>query len=79
MLMHIFPDIMVTPAGKAFVNTVPIAIFLRQEAPLRSAAGYPEHAFDEKTAIGFFSSVCSGMILQEGVDFLPLFVLKGYV
>ena len=56
MLMQIIPDVVVTPAGKALVNCVPLTVFFRQKPPLGPAAGDPQHSFDEKTA--FFIGSC---------------------
>ena len=77
--MHLLPDAVVAPASKPLVNAVPFAVFIRQQAPLRSTAGNPEHAFNEETAIGFFPDICSGVVFQKRIDLLPLFVLKGYI
>ena len=74
VLMHILPDFMLALAGKTLIDAVPVAIFFRQEAPLGAAAGDPEHAFDEKTANGFFPGIDQGMVLQEKEDFFPLVV-----
>ena len=80
MLMHIFPDFVIAPAaGKTLVNTIPFAVFIRQQAPLRSAASNPEHAFNEKAAVGFFPGICTGMFFQESIDLFPLVVSKGYL
>ena len=74
VLMHIFPDVMVAPAGKPLVYCVPVAIFFGQKAPLGSAAGDPEHAFHEKATISFLPSVNAGMILQEKIELFPLVI-----
>ena len=77
VLMHIFPDVMVAPAGKTLIDRVPVAIFFGQKAPLGPTAGGPEHAFPEKTAIFFLPDVHARMILQEKIDISPLVVLEG--
>ena len=79
VLMHIFPDVMVAPAGKTLIDRVPVAIFFGQKAPLGPTAGGPEHAFHEKTAIFFLPGVHAWMILLEKIDISPLVVLEGCV
>ena len=79
VLMHIFPDVMVAPAGKTLIDRVPVAIFFGQKAPLGPTAGGPEHAFHEKTAIFFLPGVHARMFLQEKIDISPLVVLEGCV
>src|SRR4051794_13580752 len=44
---HCFPDTIVAPARKTFVDAVPLPVFGGQQAPLRSAAAYPHHRFHE--------------------------------
>ena len=79
MLMYIFPDPVVAPAGKALVDAVPFTILFRQEAPLCSAARYPEYTFNEESAVGFFPSIGTGMTFQEGIELFPLVVSKGCI
>lgn len=79
MVMHIFPDLVVTPAGKALVDAVPGTIFLRQQAPLGAATRDPEHGFQEKPTVGFLACIDSGMALQEGVNLAPFTFSKGNV
>ena len=79
MLMYIFPDPVVAPAGKALVDTVPFTVLFRQEALLCSAARDPEYTFNEESAVGFFPRICMGMTLQEGIELFPLIVSKGCI
>lgn len=65
MLMHTLPDIFVTPAGKPFVYTVPVAVPFWQQSPLSTAAGEPQDRFDESTAMGFLTDVYAGAGAQE--------------
>ena len=74
MLMHLVPDVMVTPTGKSLVNCVPIAVIFRHKPPLGPAAGDPEHRCDKKTALFFFPGIHSGMIFQKEIDLFPLVV-----
>jgi len=59
MLMHVFPDPVIAPACKALVDTIPVAVLFWQQTPLGSAAGDPQHAFQEKTAVRLLTSIGS--------------------
>lgn len=74
MLMHPFPDSLVTPACEALIDAVPVAVVLWQKSPLGTAASHPEYGFDKPMALGFLTDVkvCTGM--QELKDFGPLVV-----
>jgi hypothetical protein len=74
MLVHAIPDALVTPARKALVDAIPVAIFLRQQAPLSTAAGHPEYAFDKATAISFLAYVNAWTGAQKFYYFRPLII-----
>jgi hypothetical protein len=57
LVVHSFPDALLTPAGKPPVDGVPAAIGFRQQAPLGAATGHPEDAFHEASAISFGPNV----------------------
>ena len=57
MLMHSFPDPFIAPAGKAFIDAVPVAVVFWQQPPLGAAACHPEDGFDEASAISFLPDV----------------------
>jgi hypothetical protein len=78
MLMHIFPDVVFAPASKTFVDAVPPAILLRQQAPLGTAARNPQHGFQEKATLGFLAGIGSGMSPQKGVYLSPYSFSKSY-
>jgi hypothetical protein len=69
MLMHSFPDALITPAGKPPVDAVPFAILFGQQSPLSAAAGHPEHPLNEAAAVGFWADVYLRTIPQEVEDF----------
>lgn len=50
MLMHPFPDALIAPAGKAFIDAIPVAIGFWQQPPLGAAPCHPEDGFDEALA-----------------------------
>jgi len=58
MLMHIFPYLVVAPAGKALVDAVPVAVFFGKQAPLGSAAQDPQDGFDEQSTFCFIANIC---------------------
>ena len=62
MLMHIFPNPMIAPARKALVDTIPVAVLFRKQAPLGSAAGDPQHSFQEKTAVSLLAGIGSRVV-----------------
>lgn len=72
MLMHIFPDPMVAPACNALVDAIPVTVLFRQQSPLCSTAGDPQHSFQEKTAVRFLASMGSWVALQVWIDIVPL-------
>ena len=75
VLMHAFPDAVVTPAGESPVNAIPVAVPFRQQAPLGAAASDPQHAFQKETAGGFLSRIDARTGAQEGENPCPLIIL----
>jgi hypothetical protein len=74
ILMHSFPNTLITPAGKAFIDTVPGAVILREQSPLGTAAGDPQDGFNEASAMDFLSDVHLWARAQEFEDLRPLIV-----
>jgi hypothetical protein len=72
MLMQQFPDTPVAPAGKPFVDAVPIPILGWEEPPLGAGAGHPEHGFDETATFLFPTNIQVGASLQELENLGPL-------
>src|SRR5690606_2999106 len=54
---HPFPYPGGTPAGKAFIHTIPVAIFSGQQAPLCATTPDPLHGFNETTALCLVSHI----------------------
>jgi hypothetical protein len=75
VLMHSFPDTLLTPAGKPLVDGVPVAVGFRQQAPLGAATGHPEDGFDEASALGFVANVNIWTGAQELEYFRPLVIV----
>ena len=68
VLMHLLPDLVVAPAGKALVNAVPLTIFSRQQAPLTATPCDPKYALDKPAALNGITNVSAGTITQKGDD-----------
>lgn len=66
--VHALPYPFVTPADKALIHAVPVAVFSRQQAPLGSAAGVPQHPFDKSPALSFLPDIQLRAGPQEGQD-----------
>ena len=62
---HRFPDSAFRPAVEAFVNAVPVAVFLGQESPLDTAAGHVENGVNEAFASCWFADVEIGSGSQK--------------
>ena len=67
----LLPDSFVAPAGETLVYAIPFAIRFRQEPPLGTAAGDPQHRFDEAARIEFIPGINAGARFQKGIDGLP--------
>jgi hypothetical protein len=67
--VHLLPDAFVTPASKAFIYAVPLAILGRQQAPLRSTPHDPQHTFDKTSAVCFLPDIHIGTRSQKAQDF----------
>jgi len=74
ILMHFVPDILISPAGKPFIDAIPVAILLWQQAPLGPAAADPEHAFDKTATLVFLTHINARTDPQKLKYFGPLFV-----
>jgi hypothetical protein len=65
MLMQEFPDTPVGPAGKPFVDAVPVPILGWKEPPLGAGAIDPQDGFYETSAFFFLTDVQFGATTQE--------------
>ena len=57
MLMHSFPYAIVTPAGKAFVDAIPVAVMLRKQSPWGATSCHPQYGFHKAPAFVFLPNV----------------------
>jgi hypothetical protein len=71
LLMHRCPNAALVPAGKAFVNTIPVAVFFGQQAPLRTAAGHLEDRFQELPRRRLIPDINLGTGFEKGIQFVP--------
>ena len=71
---QISQDTMVTPAGKAFVDTIPVAILVRQVSPLGAGSQDPQARFQEAAALIFLAHVDSRLVAQKQHYLLPLVI-----
>jgi hypothetical protein len=78
MLMHFVPNIFITPAAKAFIDTIPVAILCWQQPPLGAATGNPKHSFNKSAALRFLAHINLGTGPQKLNYFGPLFVFYPY-
>jgi hypothetical protein len=50
-LMQLLEDTSFSPAGKAFIDGIPVAILFREQSPLRTAARNPEDGREESATL----------------------------
>ncbi len=72
--MHSFPDIPITPASKAFIDAVPLAVVLWEKPPLSTTTSDPQHSLDEAPTFSFLTNVDAWAGAQELKDFRPLII-----
>ncbi len=76
---HPLPHPLIAPAREPFVDTIPVAVFRRQEPPLSSTAVDPEDGFHETaTRLLVGPNVGMSVIAQKRSDLRPLFVRQAY-
>jgi hypothetical protein len=74
MLMQVFPDALVAPAGKPLVDAVPVAIPRWQLAPLGTAAHDPMNSLQEVTARLFCSRIHARTLAKKLVQLYMLII-----
>jgi hypothetical protein len=72
MLMHQFPDALICPAGKPFVDAVPVPEPGWQETPLGAGTGNPQRRLNETPAFRFPTNIETGATPQEIENLIPL-------
>jgi len=80
MYQHPLPNTLLAPPRKPFVDSVPMAVLDRQQAPLGTTAAYPDHALDKTATVVFvFSNISMWVASQEVPNLHPLIVLQSHV
>jgi hypothetical protein len=74
MAVHGGPDAFVSPPDEALVHAVPFPSFRREQSPLRSAAKYPKHRFDELSADVFRPDVDRPLGSEEKQYLAPIVI-----
>jgi hypothetical protein len=74
IVKQVIENTMFTPASETFVNTVPFAVFLRQQSPLSTAPEHPKRRFDESSALFFLTYIDTWVVAQKLDDLLPLVI-----
>lgn len=77
-LMQLLEDASISPARKAFIYSIPIAVFLGQQAPLRARASDPKDGGEEAATLPVSADVNLAARAQEGQNLLPLLICKRY-
>jgi hypothetical protein len=77
-LMQLLKDTRSSPAGKAFVDRIPVAVFFGKQPPLRTAARNPENGREEATTLPLSADVKFWARAQEGQNLLPLLICECY-
>ncbi len=74
MLKQLLPDPSLAPAGEALKDTIPVAVAVREQAPLGATAGDPMNRFNETATLEFIPDVDAGTGFKERIDALPSLV-----
>ena len=77
-LMQLLEDTSFGPAGKAFIDRIPVAVLFGQQSPLRTAARNPEDGRKEATTLPLRADVNLAARAQEGQNLLPLLICECY-
>jgi hypothetical protein len=77
-LMQLLEDAGFGPAGKAFIDGIPIAVLFRKQPPLRAAARNPEDGRKETTTLPLRADVNLAAGAKEGQNLLPLLIGECY-
>lgn len=72
---HLLPYAGFTPSTEPFVHAIPLAIFSREQAPLRPTPQYPKHSFDKPPPFSRRPDLDLGAISQELLDFCPVSIV----
>jgi len=77
---HTFPNTLLAPPGKPFVDAVPMAVLSRQQSPLGTTAAYPQHGFNKTTTDVFVLTNISMRVFSQKIqNFCPLIVSESHI
>ena len=77
-LMQLLEDADLSPAGKAFIDGIPVTILFREESPLRTRAGNPEGSRKEAATLPLRADMNLSARAQERQNLLPLLICECY-
>ena len=77
-LMQLLENTGISPAGKAFIDRIPIAIGFGKQAPLSTGARNPEKGGEETPTLPLRADVNFRTRAQEGQNLLPLLICECY-
>ncbi len=74
MLKELAPNPALFPAGEPFIDTIPFAAGLGQQAPGGTAAGHPKYRFNKAATLEFVPDIQAGTCFQEGINAFPVVI-----
>lgn len=77
-LMQLLEDASLSPASEAFIDGVPVAILVREQSPLSTAARNPEDSRKEAATLPLRADVNLRARAQEGQNLLPPLIGECY-
>jgi hypothetical protein len=77
-LMQLLENTGIRPTRKAFIDGIPIAVGIGQQAPLRARASDPKDGGEEATALPLSADVNLRIRAQERQNLLPLLICECY-
>ena len=77
-LMQLLEEAGISPAGKTFIDGIPIAILFGEQSPLRTTARNPEDGRKEAATLPLRADVNLRARTQEGQNLLPLLICECY-
>ena len=77
-LMQLLEEAGIGPAGKTFIDSIPIAVLFREQAPLCTRARNPEDGRKEAATLPLRADVNLAARAKEGQKLLPLLIGECY-
>jgi len=73
---HSFPHAIVTPTSKPLVDTIPVSIFIWQQAPLRPTAAHPQNGLYETSALLWVPNIRIRIVFEKRPNLFPLVICQ---